>query len=129
MKLILIISLICIFYQSSIHAETYYITLDKEKTKAEFFKKDGVLLNDLCIENISVCKAYTILKKAPVALPKKLQMKNFGSIADAYCNYIGGVPISLTDTKNNEFAFCSFEDLSIISSWDLYNKHKAKIKK
>lgn len=107
---------------TTVQAETFIIQMDNQKVSVEFFNIQGALINDVCKESLQTCKAINVYNGAP-NFPKKLKMGLLSSEAQAYCKHLKGIPLTLLNSKNEGFAFCSFEDMSIINSWDLFNKH------
>lgn len=116
-----------LFLVSSLHAQSYFIQMDGEKIKADFFLIENALVNDFCKEKINKCQALLIFKGSP-KFPQKLELGILSSEAQAYCKHLGGVPLRLINEQNEQNPFCSFGDMTIISSWDLFNSHSARAK-
>lgn len=113
---------------SRLYAETYNLQMDEQKVKVEFFSIDKVLVNDICKEKLKTCKALNVYKGSTV-FPKKLNRGILSSPAQAYCLHLKGVPLKLTDDKGAQIAVCAFDDMTMISSWDLFNSHVPRSKK
>lgn len=99
--------------------------MDGQKVQVEFYTINNVLVNDICKEKLQTCKAMSIYKKSSVFF-NKLELGGLSSKAQAYCKYLKGTPLNLIDDKGAQSAFCAFADMSMISSWDLFNSHSKK---
>ena len=103
-------------------ADDFILRVKDQQVKITFQKSEGLLVNDICLNNIKTCQA---LKEAhlKIELPKKMK-GNLGSPAQNFCKSINGTALTLFKPDLSTMSFCSFDDQTIISSWDLYNQRK-----
>ena len=72
-----------------------------------------------CIKTSESCQAIKILNGKSVKFAKDKS----GSLALDYCKAVEATPVLLKNKKDEQIAFCLFEDVSFINAWDLYHKH------
>ena len=135
----MLLSLLCLlfcyfgqFVHSSLRAEDFILQHEEDQIKIPFTKVNGLLINDICVSFGKNCRALKVAnsKQKITKLPKM----NLSSPAQDLCVTVGGTALTLFKADHSSVGFCTFDDQSIISSWDLYNiriqqKTKPTIKK
>ena len=102
----------------------YILKHEGHQVVIPFNKVDGLLVNDICKEKGSRCLALRAAKFKGKRVP--YPKKNLGSPAQDFCGAIGGTALTLLKSDQSGVSFCSFEDQTIISSWDLFNTRLTK---
>jgi putative hemolysin len=107
-----------------VFAEDYILQSEGTQVKIPFTKVEEFLVNDICIAKGKDCKAIKAAKfKGKTHAYKK---QNLSSPAQDFCKVIGGTALTLLKVDLSGISFCAFDDQTIISSWDLYNKRNKK---
>jgi len=103
----------------AIKAEVFTWATEKNKEqKVEIKKLDGILVNDECFSNKTVClKIIAAVKKDKSQ--KKPEKGPLGNPASTKCSMNKGQSEILRDGKHNEYDFCLFEQKYLIDSWAL----------
>ena len=117
LKFLVIILLPISWASESIEELSFFF--EGKETKIPMVSFNGAEFNTDCTKSLKSCDAY----KAYNGKPKKLKKDNSGSIALSYCKTLNSTPVLLKNKKDEEFAFCLFEDLSFVKAWDIYHKH------
>ena len=107
-------------------ADDFILRVKDQQVKIAFQKSDGLLINDICLANLKNCQAFQEAH-SKVEVQKKIK-GNLGSPAQNFCKSINGTALTLFKPDQTTMSFCSFDDQTIISSWDLYNQRKSIIK-
>lgn len=111
--------LLVLFFSFSLQAEVFTWATEKNKElKVEMKKIDGILVNEECFKNQTVCKKIIedVRKNKSEA---KMEKGPLGNPASTKCSLNKGQSEILRDSKHNEYDFCFFEQKYLIDSWAL----------
>ncbi|MDR3608420.1 MAG: hypothetical protein P4M08_13710 [Oligoflexia bacterium] len=90
--------------------------------------KDGLRVNDVCLQRLQSCEALKIYQgKSRIAEIRKATPGNY---AGAYCELLQGSQLFMhEENRTDDTQFCVFSDLTLIDAHALYQAHFEKIKK
>ncbi len=111
---------------SDVRPLVYELRYKNQTVHIPFEKKGEALFNDVCLKNESNCKALKIYNGksvTTVAIPGKKEDRYAANPASTYCENTGGTPVSLISPQKDNQSFCTYQDHSIIRSWDLFRRH------
>ena len=128
MRILTCLSVLSLFFTLSVQsAETGPVPVFLRLTRGErsiripFYRHEGLLMNDLCRNDLTNCKAFRKTKTEPAPKAGDLAQKTtVSNPADVFCKRTGGVLLILTDEAAHQIGICAFDDKTLVSAWGAY---------